>query len=109
MSVIGDNIKKFRIYKGLSQRELSDKVERTSTVVSNWENGNHCPDVETLEKLCRIFGVTPNEILGWEKNQDVESFYQKQESILLEIEKLNKARDRLDAQIFKYYKELKDR
>lgn len=107
MSIISDNIRRFRIYKNLSQKELADKVGRTPTVISNWENGVHTPDVETIQALCRVFEVTPNQLLGWEENEQVEAFFKKKETVLMEIERLNKAKDRIDERIDMYYKELK--
>ena len=109
MSIISDNIRRFRIYKSLSQKELADKVGRTPTVISNWENGVHTPDIETIQSLCRVFEVTPNQLLGWEDSKEVDEFFKKQESVLQEIERLNRARDRIDERIDMYYKELKSK
>ena len=107
MSTIGDNIRKFRIYNQLSQKDFADKVNRTATVVSNWENGNHSPDVETMEQICKVLNVTPNELLGWQINLDYEAYLEKEKTIMVEIDKLEKRKDDLDRRIEKYYEELR--
>ena len=106
MSTIGDNIRKFRMYNKLSQKDFADRVNRTATVISNWENGVHCPDIETMEKICKVLNVTPNELLGWSKNLEVEDYFEKEKGILIEIERLNKKKDDLDKRILRYYQEL---
>lgn len=107
-TIIGNNIFKFRKYKNLTQKELADKIGRTPAVVSNWEKGNHVPDYETIDMLCKIFEVTPNEMFGWESNQRIESYIAKKQNILIEIEKLNKVKDQIDSKIEKYEKELNE-
>jgi transcriptional regulator with XRE-family HTH domain len=66
MSVIGDNIKKYRIMNGLTQKEVADLVGKTKNVVSKWELGTNNPDADTIELLLGIFGVDANTLLGWD-------------------------------------------
>lgn len=77
---IGENIKNFRTFRGFSQQDLADQLNRTKSVISNWERGANYPDVETCEKLCKILKVTPNELFGWDKNVE----YEKHQKILSE-------------------------
>lgn len=49
----------------LSQKELAEKVGAKSlTTVSSWERGANAPDVETLFKLCDLFGISVDEMYG---------------------------------------------
>jgi len=66
---ITNNIIKYRKLSGLLQKELGEKVGVASTSVSSWERGANSPDVETLVKLCDIFGITINEMYGEEPKQ----------------------------------------
>lgn len=60
---IGNNIKVFRNEIGMSQQELADKMYVTRQTVSNYEKGKSFPDVETLDQLSSIFGVSVEEII----------------------------------------------
>ena len=74
---IGENIKNFRIFRSIKQQELADALGKSKSVISNWERGENAPDVESCQKLCQIFNVTPNQLFGWESNPEFE-VYQKQ-------------------------------
>ena len=39
MSVIGKNMKKIRLEKGMTQEELAERLHVTRQAVSNWEQG----------------------------------------------------------------------
>lgn len=80
MNTIGENIKNFRVFRKMTQVELGTAVERSKNVVSNWERGDNTPDLDTLEKICRVLNVTPNQIFGWEPCPDYERYLQKKES-----------------------------
>ncbi|MBO5338569.1 MAG: helix-turn-helix transcriptional regulator [Clostridia bacterium] len=52
----GENISYFRKKCGLTQDELAEKLSLSRQTVSRWENGSSLPDVDTLIKLCDLFG-----------------------------------------------------
>lgn len=74
MTNIGENIKKFRVFRKMTQVELGEAVGRSKNVVSNWERGDNAPDLDTLEKICKILKVTPNQMFGWEPNEEYERY-----------------------------------
>ena len=51
----GDNLKKIRIYKKLSQEALAEKVNVSRQSVSKWETGDAYPSMNNLLELCKIF------------------------------------------------------
>lgn len=106
MDVIAENIKNFRIFRGLSQRELGDKLNKSSAVICNWEKGINSPDLDSIANICRILQCTPNELFGWDVNKDLKHFLEKKQYLLQELQKLTKARDALDKQIMEYYKQM---
>ena len=77
MNTIGENIKNFRIFRKMTQVELGAAVGRSKNVVSNWERGDNTPDLDTLEKICRVLSVTPNQIFGWDICPEYEEHKQK--------------------------------
>ena len=62
--MIGDQIKKFRIKQGMTQKNLADKLFVTAQAVSRWENGEVEPSIGTITEMSKIFNVTTDEILG---------------------------------------------
>ena len=51
----GDNLKKIRVLKKLSQEALAEKVNVSRQSVSKWENGDAYPSMNNLLELCKIF------------------------------------------------------
>lgn len=60
---IGNRISKHRREKGMTQEELAEKLGVSSQAVSKWENDQSCPDISLLPTLCRIFGISTDELL----------------------------------------------
>ena len=61
---LGQKIKKLRINKCLTQKELADQVYVTFQTVSKWENDENEPDVATLRELARILGCSLDYLLS---------------------------------------------
>ena len=60
---IGKRIRKYREDRGLSQKELADKIGVSNSRISNWEKGINRPDADILAALCRALNVSPSELL----------------------------------------------
>ena len=60
---IGDRIRKYRIERKLSQKELAQLIGVSNSRVSNWEQGINRPDVDLLADICRALRVSPSELL----------------------------------------------
>ena len=60
--------------KGMTQRELAEKLHISNKAVSRWETGAGFPDVSLLEPLAEALGVTVTELLsGGEEAQPGEA------------------------------------
>lgn len=57
-------LRKIRTDKGLSQRELADKIYVTRSAITRWENGSRMPDADTLARLCQFLDVNLDFLLG---------------------------------------------
>ena len=69
---IGKRIAQLRKEKGMTQEEISQKMEVSAQAVSKWENDQTCPDITSLPKLAKILGVTVDELLsGKEETEPV--------------------------------------
>ena len=106
MSVISNQIKNYRLLRGMSQRQLGDKLDKTSAVISNWEKGVNSPDLDNVEKLCHVLSCTPNELFGWDVSEELETFLKEKQKLAHELDKLIKARAELDKQIENFCKDL---
>lgn len=62
--LFAEALKKFRIEKGLTQRELAERMFVTRTSVNRWENGTRLPDVEMILKLSETLGVDVNTLFN---------------------------------------------
>lgn len=57
-NIFTENLKKFRLAKGLTQEQVAEKLNVNSQTVSRWECGTTLPDVLTLPDLARLYEVT---------------------------------------------------
>lgn len=63
---IGQKIYELRTTHNLSQGELAEKLDVSRQSVSKWETDAAIPDLDKLMKLCDLFGVTLDELVGRE-------------------------------------------
>lgn len=60
----GDNLKKLRTSKGMSQEKLAEKVNVSRQSVSKWETGDAYPEMNNLLELCKIFHCKINDLVN---------------------------------------------
>lgn len=96
---INENIKNFRTFRGIKQQDLADMLGKSKSVISNWERGENSPDVDSCEKMCKILRVTPNELFGWEKNQEYEKAAQRIQEYQKRIYELMEKKREIDLEI----------
>ncbi len=60
----GDNLKKIRILKKLSQEDLAEKVKVSRQSISKWETGDAYPTMNNLLELCKIFHCKINDLVN---------------------------------------------
>ena len=53
----GKQIRHLRTQSGMTQEELAGKLNVTRQALSNWERDVNEPDLNTLKKICFLFGV----------------------------------------------------
>ena len=67
---LGENLKRLRAEKGMSQEEVAGQLFLSRQTISKWENNLAEPGVENLKALARLYGVTLDQLLGEEVRQD---------------------------------------
>lgn len=66
--MVGRNIKKHRKEKGLTLKEVAERIGLTEATVQKYEAGNIKKiDVEMLGRISDALGVLPGTIVGWDK------------------------------------------
>ena len=66
---IGANIKRLRTAKNITQEQLSTAMNVTCAAVSKWERGETYPDITLLQPLAYFFGVTLDELMGYNREK----------------------------------------
>lgn len=87
---IGKFILEMRKTKGLTQRELAEKIGISDKTISKWECGNSMPDISYLEQLCSALGISVNELLSGE-HLSQESYSEKAEENIMALMKENES------------------
>ncbi len=59
----GEQIKKIRQDRNLTQQGIAEKLGISRQAVSNWENDKNLPDIEMLIKMSQVFHITLDELL----------------------------------------------
>ena len=63
-TLFADTMKKLRTEKGLSQRELAERIFVTRSAVARWENGSRLPDAAMITRLANVLEVDVGTLLS---------------------------------------------
>ena len=61
---LAKKIRELRDVNNLSQVALSQKLKISESTLSRWENGSRRPSYEDIERICLLFKITPNDLMG---------------------------------------------
>ena len=81
MRGIGDRLRARARELELSDSEVARRLGLSQARYANYVAENREPDFETLLRICRVLGVTPNELLGFEARRETERLERLQERI----------------------------
>ncbi len=68
---LGSFIAVLRKSRGMTQRELAEKLGVSDKTVSHWERDESSPDISMIPVIAEIFDVTCDELLKGEKAKDI--------------------------------------
>lgn len=66
MENLGEKIKFLRTAKDLTQPQLAQKIGVSNGIISIWENNINEPKASYIKKLCYVFEVSADYLLGLE-------------------------------------------
>jgi len=55
---LGEELKQARIKRRMSQRDVADVMGVSHVSIARYENGQTRIDMETLDRLCKVLGIT---------------------------------------------------
>lgn len=60
----GNRLRKLRIEKGLSQKEVALEISVSVNAISQYETDKRFPDQDVLIKLCKFYRISADYLLG---------------------------------------------
>lgn len=98
---IGKFIAACRKQKNLTQLQLAEKLNITDRAVSKWETGKAMPDASIMLELCKVLGISVNDLLSGEV-VTMDNYNKALETNLLEAVRQKEAADKrlLSLEIF---------
>ena len=64
---IGKRLRRMRIARNMTQKEVSESISASLACVGHWERGRNLPTRDNLLSLSELYGVTISEILTGER------------------------------------------
>lgn len=65
---VGENIRRLREEKGVTQEKIADALDVSFQAVSSWERDEYRPDLDKLLKLAEVFGVSLSALVEEKRN-----------------------------------------
>ena len=78
----GEFICYLRKEKGMTQKELGDKLHLTNKAISKWERGLSLPDICIIEEIAKNLDISVLELLNGEKNSESDISNEKANKII---------------------------
>lgn len=66
----GRRLKSLRLSSGMTQIQLAEKIGMSPSTIGMYEQGRREPGLDIIFNMCEIFEVHPNELLGYECNNE---------------------------------------
>lgn len=104
---IGENLKKFRVAKKLTQKEVWEAASISKSSYTAYEAGRSEPTAETIVRLAKVLGVSTDELLLADSertvSEDMAPILRRFEALPVEVR--NSARIALKGVLFGYEQE----
>lgn len=95
--LVGTRVRNLRIAKGLSQKQLAETLEISTSHLANLENGNEPISISMIQRLCNVLNVSISQIMCDVTREDK----------ILELNRLMvESRQQLDSETYKHFEGL---
>lgn len=68
-----ENLKVAREHKGMSQKDVAEKIGVAKSTYSLYESGNREPNVQTIKKISDVLSTSADRLLGLEEEPQVDT------------------------------------
>lgn len=75
-----EKIKKIRKLKGMTQQTVATVLRTSRSCIANYENGTREPDLKTVCRLAKLYGVSVEELMGGKTVRSIMAHYRRKES-----------------------------
>ena len=62
-NIFGENLKRIRLEKGMTQRQLADMIMISVPNISRWENGETYPQIIWVYVISKALNVQPEDLV----------------------------------------------
>ena len=62
-----EKLQKLRTQRNLTQEQLANQLFVSRTAISKWETGRGTPNLDSLQAIAKLFGVSLDELLSTEE------------------------------------------
>lgn len=69
--LLGQNVKRYRLEKGLTQEQVANKIDLTRTSIVNIEQGRQHPPIHILLDLAKALGILISDLIPKEEEFEV--------------------------------------
>lgn len=70
LNELGKRLKTIRIYSGIKQKELADKLKISPSLLSLYEQGSREPSITFLDSFCNYYDITLSHLFSFESNRE---------------------------------------
>lgn len=98
---IGQTIRDLRTEHGYSQTQLGELLNVTDSTVSKWESGNSNPGIEQINDLAKLFGISVDAFLHYQKAKNAERLKREAEEKAQKEEKNRAVKEKLSKGFFR--------
>lgn len=67
------NLRRFRRERGLTQKELAQKLGLSTSTIGGYESGQRKPDIKTLVRIAELFDMSVDRLLGIDDHRRLRS------------------------------------
>lgn len=73
-NIVGNNIRRVRMARNLTQTDLGEMLGRNQRTISNWEKGLRDPGSDNIRSIANALDISPTELIGHNSSPDDTSF-----------------------------------
>lgn len=66
--VLQDTLNRFLELKGMTGKELAERIGASEGAVSNWRNGKNSINIEFIPGICKSLDITPSEFFNYDSS-----------------------------------------